>query len=112
MIPVENIRGHLLLIGCEDDCLWPTALYIRRMDERLKSREHNCTCDAAVYEYGTHYAFPESMLRQIIPVFSDFLIGRAFLSARKHPKECLQTREDIDRRMKNAIKEWMEAKQQ
>ena len=70
MIPVENIRGHLLLIGCEDDCLWPTARYIRRMDERLKSREHNCTCDAAVYECGTHYAFPESMLRQIIPIFS------------------------------------------
>ena len=50
--------------------------------------------------------------RQIIPIFPNFLIGRAFLSAREHPKECLQTREDIDRRMKNAIKEWMEAKQQ
>ena len=112
MIPVENIRGHLLLIGCEDDCLWPTARYIRRMDERLKAREHDCTCDAAVYEYGTHYAFPESMLRQIIPVFPDFLIGRAFLSAREHPKECLRTREDIDRRMKKAITDWMEAKQQ
>ena len=110
MIPVENIRGQLLLIGCEDDCLWPTARYIRRMDERLKSREHGGTCDAAVYEYGTHYAFPESMLRQIIPVFPDFLVGRAFLSAREHPKECLRTRADIDRRMKTAIKEWMEVK--
>ena len=108
MIPVENIRGHLLLIGCEDDCLWPTARYIRRMDERIKSRKHDYISDAAVYEYGTHYAFPESMLRQIIPVFPDFLIGRAFLSAREHPKECLRTREDIDRRMKNTIKKWME----
>ncbi len=111
MIPVENIHGHLLLIGCEDDCLWNTARYIRRMTERLKAREHDCTCDAAVYEYGTHYAFPESMLRQIIPVFPDFFIGRAFLSAREHPKECRQTREDIDRRMKKAIKEWMDAEQ-
>ena len=110
MIPVEHICGHLLLIGCEDDCLWPTARYIRRMDERLKSREHGCTWDAAIYRYGTHYAFPESMLRQIIPVFPDFLIGRAFLSAREHPKACRQTREDIDRRMKRAIQEWMEEK--
>lgn len=31
MIPVENIRGRLMLIGCEDDSLWPTAHYIRRI---------------------------------------------------------------------------------
>ena len=31
-IPVENIRGKLLLIGAEDDALWDTAKYIRRMD--------------------------------------------------------------------------------
>jgi hypothetical protein len=106
MIPVENIHGRLLLIGCEDDCLWPTARYIRRMEERLKSHPHACEYDALVYKYGTHYAFPESMLKQIIPIFPDFLIGRAFLSAREHPKECKTTREDIDRRMKWVIFEW------
>ncbi len=108
MIPVENIHGILLLIGCEDDCLWQTARYIRRMDRRLKSRAHNCEYDAPVYKYGTHYAFPESMLKDIIPLFPDFLIGRAFLSAREHPNECKVTREDIDRRMKQAISEWRE----
>ena len=41
MIPVESIQGQLLLIGCEDDCLWPTARYIRRMDERLGARPHD-----------------------------------------------------------------------
>ena len=110
MIPVENIHGRLLLIGCEDDCLWPTARYIRRMDERLKSRTHECKYDALVYEYGTHYAFPESMLKQLIPVFPDFLIGRAFLSAREHPKKCKATREDIDRRIKQALNEWTKEK--
>jgi hypothetical protein len=106
MIPVENIRGRLLLIGCEDDCLWQTARYIRRMDERLKTRAHDCEYDALVYKYGTHYAFPESMLKGIIPVFADFLIGRAFLSAREHTNECKAAREDIDRRMKQALSEW------
>lgn len=101
----------MLLLGCGDGCLWPTARYIRRMDERIGARPHDCRYDAIVYEYGTHYAFPESMLRQMIPVFSGFLIGRAFLSAREHPQECRRTREDIDRRMKDTIKAWIEEEQ-
>lgn len=110
MIPIENIKGRLLLIGCEDDFLWPTARYIRRMDERLKNHAHESNYDALVYEYGPHYAFPESMLIFIIAVFADFLIGRAFLSARKNSKECKVTCMDIDRRMKQATNEWIIAR--
>ena len=107
MIPVENIRGRLLLIGCEDDSLWPTVHYIRRMDERLKARAHECRYEALVYAHGTHFAFPESMLRQIIPVLSDFIVSRAFRAAREYPKECRETREEIDRRFKRAMEEWL-----
>ena len=107
MIPVENIRGRLMLIGCEDDCLWPTAHYIRRMDERLKARAHACRYDALVYPHGTHFAFPESMLRQLLPLFSDFIAGRAFRAAREYPQECRAARGDIDRRMKQAIQDWL-----
>lgn len=106
MIPVENIRGRLLLIGCEDDSLWPTAHYIRRMDARLKERVHQCRYDALVYAHGTHFAFPESMLRQLLPVLSGFIVGRAFRAAREYPKECKATRADIDRRIKQALREW------
>ena len=106
MIPVENIHGQLLLIGCEDDSLWPTAHYIRRMEQRLKSRVHHSRYDVLVYAHGTHFAFPESMLRQLVPVFSNFLVGRAFRAAREYPKECRATREDIDRRIAEAIREW------
>ena len=107
MIPVENIRGRLMLIGCEDDSLWETAHYIRRMNERLKARTHECRYDALIYEHGTHFAFPESMLRQIIPVFPDFLVSRAFRAAREYPAECKATRKDIDRRLDRAIGEWL-----
>ena len=31
MIKIEKIHGTLLLIGAEDDVLWDTAKYIRRM---------------------------------------------------------------------------------
>ena len=109
MIPVEKIRGRLMLIGCEDDSLWPTAHYIARMDERLKTREHDCRYDALVYAHGTHFAFPQSMLKQIIPLFSDFLVSRAFRAAKQYPEQCRQTREDIDRRIMQAITEWRES---
>ena len=36
MIPVEKIKGKLLLIGASDDCLWDTVKYISRMEERMK----------------------------------------------------------------------------
>ena len=106
MIPVELIRGRLMLIGCEDDSLWETAHYIRRMDERLKARAHACRYEALIYEHGTHFAFPESMLRQIIPVFPDFLVSRAFRAAREYPAECKATREEIDRRLTQTLEAW------
>ena len=40
-IPVENIRGKLLLIGAEDDALWDTAKYIRRMKSALRKSRMN-----------------------------------------------------------------------
>ena len=36
MIKIEKIYGTLLLIGAEDDVLWDTAKYIRRMKQRMK----------------------------------------------------------------------------
>ena len=42
MIKIEKIHGTLLLIGAEDDVLWDTAKYIRRMELRMKERPHTC----------------------------------------------------------------------
>ncbi len=60
MIPVENIKGRLFLVGAEDDSFWETGKYIRRMDERLKERPHTCEYVPLVYEHGTHFVLPES----------------------------------------------------
>ena len=101
-IKIEKIHGKLLLIGAEDDVLWDAAKYIRRMEER----EHICKLEAVVYKYGTHFVFPESMLKMMLPIGSASFVKFAFQSARKHPKECLETRIDIDVRIRNAIEEW------
>ena len=81
------------------------------VDKRFKSRAdelnaafdnrlpHECDFEAAVYRHGAHFVFPESMLKMILPVGSELVVKHAFKTAR----------EDIDRRMTNAIEQWKRA---
>jgi acetyl esterase/lipase len=108
MIKVENIEGKLLLVGAADDALWDTARYIGRMERRLEERPHSCRVECAVYEYGTHFVYPETMLRTMLPGLGGAFVRAAFVSARRHPKECRQTRVDIDGRVRRAIREWLQ----
>ena len=105
-IKVENICGKLLMIGAEDDVLWDTAKYIRRMEKRLAEKQHTCDVEAAVYEHGTHFVFPEGMLKTMLPIGSGLFVNIAFKNAKKFSKECKETRIDIERRMRNAIASW------
>ena len=106
MIPVERIQGKLLLVGAEDDTLWDAARYIRRMEKRLSEKPHSCSVEAAVYAHGTHFVFPEGMLKTMLPVGSALFVKWAFPAARKYPKECRETRLDVERRVCRALTEW------
>lgn len=105
-IKVENIRGRLLLLGAEDDALWDTAKYIRRMERRLAERPHTCAVESAVYAHGTHFVFPDGMLKTMLPIGSALFVRLAFRAAREHPKECRTARIDIDRRITAAVAAW------
>ncbi len=105
-IKVEKIQGHIVFIGAEDDVLWDTCRYIHRMEERLSGKEHSCIYDALCYQYGTHFIFPESMLKKMLPIGSKLVLGLAFVSAKKHPAECRETRIDIDRKLQEILKNW------
>lgn len=105
-IKVERIRGRVICIGAEDDVLWDTCRYIRRMQQRLGETPHACVFEAWLYEHGTHFAFPESMLKLILPVGSGLLVKYMFRAGREHPKECQETRLDIDSRLQKALREW------
>ena len=107
-IKVERIQGKLLLIGAEDDALWETSKYIRRMQNRLNHKEHSCTVESHIYQYGTHFVFPEGMIRTMIPIFGD-LLPKVFSSARKHPKKCKETRIDIEKQIIRSINTWKNA---
>lgn len=106
MIPVEKINGRLVLVGAEDDGLWDTAKYIRRMEARLQSRPHSCEYVACVYPHGTHFIFPEKLLKKIFPVGADWLIQRFFSAARKYPAECKATRVELDEKIGREILNW------
>lgn len=105
-IKIENIHGTLLLIGAKDDVLWDAAKYIQRMKKRLQERPHKCKVESIIYEYGTHFVFPESMLKMMLPLGSGLFVKIAFQSAKKLPKECQETRLDIDQHVRSAIAKW------
>ncbi|MBR4461547.1 MAG: acyl-CoA thioester hydrolase [Erysipelotrichaceae bacterium] len=105
-IKVEKIQGHIVLIGAEDDVLWDTCRYIHRMEERLSQMEHSCTYDTLCYRYGTHFIFPESMLKMMLPIASKLILGLMFRSAKEHSLECKETRIDIERKLQPILKNW------
>ena len=105
-IKVERIRGRVLCIGAEDDVLWDTCRYIRRMEERLSRLPHDCAFEALLYRHGTHFVFPDSMLRSMLPLASGLLVRLMFRAGREHPKDCREPRIDIDRRLQAALQAW------
>ena len=109
MIKVENIKGKLFAVAAEDDVLWDTAKYVRRMQARLSEKPHDCETELVVYKHGTHFVFPDSMIKTMLPVGSSLFVKLAFRAARQYPKECRKTRIDIDRRVSRVLGEWKKA---
>lgn len=107
-IKIENIKGKLILIGAEDDALWDTTRYIKRMQKRLEENSHDCDIEAYIYKHGTHYVFPESLLKSILPIDSKLFLSLAFKAAKEFPNECKATRIDIDHKVRKVFKEWLD----
>ncbi|MBQ1468835.1 MAG: acyl-CoA thioester hydrolase [Solobacterium sp.] len=105
-IKIERIQGKIICIGAEDDVLWDTCKYIRRMQERLERIPHDCVFEAWTYEHGTHFAFPQSMLEMMLPVGSGLLVSFMFKAGKEHKNECRETRIDIDKKLKKTLSEW------
>lgn len=105
-IKIENIHGHIYFAAAEDDVLWDSCKYIRRMMKRLEELPHYCTYEAHLYEHGTHFVFPEGMVRKFIPFGLNLLLPLVFKEAKGHTKECRETRQDIQRGLMDVIRKW------
>ena len=107
MIPIERIQGRLLLAGAEDDVVWDTCRAIRRMQKRLEERGGGCRCEVLICSHCSHFIFPESLFRRILPAFAvDWILPAVFRETRGYVKECRESRIDLDRRIRQMIREW------
>ncbi|MGN0503409.1 MAG: acyl-CoA thioester hydrolase/BAAT C-terminal domain-containing protein [Ruminococcus sp.] len=105
-IKIERINGKVIFVGAEDDALWNTCKYIQRMENRLRSLPHRCKYESWIYKHGTHFVFPQSMLKNMLTVGSDLIVRCSFKAGREFAKECKNTRIDIDRRLNKTINQW------
>jgi dienelactone hydrolase len=57
-IPVERIRGPVLLIAGANDLLWPSGSYVRRIEDRLRRHGFSHRVEALVYPGAGHSIGP------------------------------------------------------
>ena len=95
VIPVERIRGPVLLIAAEHDTMWPSAAACRAVEARL----------------GEH-GFPYPVKRLEYPLASHILVPletdarRAFRVEREHPGECAASCADAFQKTLEFLREW------
>ena len=51
--------------------------------KRLAEKPHECEIETMVYAHGTHFVFPEGMLKIMLPVGSGLFVKFAFQAAKK-----------------------------
>ncbi|NNM43683.1 MAG: acyl-CoA thioesterase [Chlamydiae bacterium] len=54
VIPVEKMQASLLLISGGDDQMWPSALYVTQIQERLKAYKSSICCEHLCYPKAGH----------------------------------------------------------
>ena len=70
------------------------------------SHPHSCKYSVYLYEHGTHFVFPESVLKKALPVGADALVNMSFSAAKKFPAECKAMRLDLDKKLTEEILNW------
>ncbi len=107
-IPVEKINGYLLLAGARDDVMWNTCRGISRMKKKIEESECNCSLEVLVYDHCSHFIFPESMMKLLLPSFViDLILPMFFSETKGFVKECRRSRIDLDEHIQSTIREWI-----
>ena len=95
-------------MGYEKVGLWGISkgaeLAAKQIMERLQEHEY----ETLIYEHGTHFVLPESMLRIALPIGVKFVLKFVFRAAKEYPDECEAARKDIDKKVSAALKEWIQ----
>ena len=104
-IPVENIRGAVILVGAEDDSMWNSTRYIYRMRKRLREKEFIFPLKTFTYSHGTHLLLPQRMVMDALPVIGG-MTAFLYASGRRHPGKCRAARISLDRKLSSYLQSW------
>ena len=91
VIPVEKIHGPVLLMSTQADTVWPSAIYMERLTERLSENNFPYAVQTVSFRYISH------MLVPILHKQSLKLIRMLFRSERLHPEECAKERGEMEK---------------
>ena len=101
VIPVENIKGSILMIGSATDTCWDTAGAAKRIAAKLKEKGLEAQIRVKTYEHGTHFILPDN-----VPFIS--LMSRiAFKEWKTHNAECKAARADVRKKIEVQLRDWM-----
>lgn len=87
IIPVENIRGPILLISTEADTVWPSTEQAAHIVSDLQEHDFPYEVKSLTYEKISHFAIP---MRS-----NTWLLKLMFQSERQFPEECAAERTDL-----------------
>ena len=57
---------------------------------------------------ASDFVLPESLLRMAVPIGLKFVLRFIFRAAKEYPDECEKARKDIDKKVSEALKEWIQ----
>lgn len=95
VIPVENIRGPVLLLSAAQDSMWPSSRACRAVKERLAAHHFAWPVQWQEYEKASHILVPMET-----PMLKGFKVERRF------PEECRRSRLDAFQKTLDFLKAW------
>ena len=105
-IKIEKIRGHIFIAATQDDTMWNTQIYLPRMEKRLKEKGFSYPYEIYMYDYGTHFFYPERLYSECAPRILAWYIPRMFQSGKRHMKEIKQNRLDLQEKLQKSLTCW------
>lgn len=97
MIPVEQIRGQILLLGAIHDTCWDSAGAAKRIPARVQEFEGDAGVTPIFYEHATHMLYPDT-----VP-FINFMTRMVFKEAKQYPLECKESRQAVSEEILRAV---------
>ncbi len=92
VIPVEKIKGPVLICGSTEDSLWPGAEACDEIIDRLKKNHFDYPYKKLIYQYSTHILLP-----------FETRYDKYFRIGRKYPDQCRKTAQHL----RSEITEWL-----